>query len=83
MLGISWERKRVRAVLIFFRRLPLWVRVIGSGLAMILMAFWLAARFWLPGFVKGLQAAARLLAEHVPHIEGQRVDLANAPRIRT
>ena len=37
----------------------------------------------LDGFLKGLEATGDLLAEHVPRTEGQRVDLANAPRIRT
>lgn len=36
----------------------------------------------LDGFLAGLEATGELLAEHVPHTEGQRVDLANAPRIR-
>lgn len=33
-------------------------------------------------FLRGLEAVGNLLAEHVPHTDGQRVDLANAPRIR-
>jgi putative membrane protein len=33
-------------------------------------------------FIRGLTAVGDLLAEHVPHIDGQRVDLPNAPRVR-
>lgn len=33
-------------------------------------------------FVEGLGALGDLLAEHVPRTDGQRVDLANAPRVR-
>jgi uncharacterized membrane protein len=33
-------------------------------------------------FLAGLAAVGELLAEHVPHTDGQRVDLANTPRIR-
>ena len=36
----------------------------------------------LDGFLAGLEATSDLLAEHVPRVEGQRVDLANAPRLR-
>jgi len=33
-------------------------------------------------FLRGLQEVGDLLAEKVPHTGGQRVDLANAPRVR-
>jgi len=34
-------------------------------------------------FLKGLDEVGALLAEKVPHTGGQRVDLANAPRVRS
>jgi len=33
-------------------------------------------------FLQGLEAVGKLLADKVPHTGGQRVDLANAPRVR-
>ena len=56
----------MQGILRCWTALPRWVRVSGIGLAVLALAFWALARFWLPGFVRDKAEEALTEALHRP-----------------
>jgi uncharacterized protein involved in outer membrane biogenesis len=43
----------VQGVFKLWSALPRWVRITGTGMSVLALAFWLLARFWFPDFIRG------------------------------
>jgi uncharacterized protein involved in outer membrane biogenesis len=56
----------VQGVFKLWSALPRWVRITGTGLSVLALAFWLLARFWLPDFIRGKAEVALEEALHRP-----------------